>query len=104
MRLGEILLIYAEAKAELGTLTQADLDKSINQLRDRVGMPHMVLSELTIDPTLEQQYPNVNGNLKNAILEIRRERRVAKVSVKMTYSVGKSGNCSKCHREYTLPN
>lgn len=76
MRLGEILLIYAEAKAELGTLTQADLDKSINQLRDRVGMPHMVLSELTIDPTLEQQYPNVNGNLKNAILEIRRERRV----------------------------
>ena len=71
MRLGEILLIYAEAKAELGTLTQADLDKSINQLRDRVGMPHMVLSELTIDPTLEQQYPNVNGNLKNAILEIR---------------------------------
>lgn len=76
MRLGEVLLIYAEAKAELGTLTQADLDKSINQLRDRVGMPHMVLSELTIDPTLEQQYPNVNGNLKNAILEIRRERRV----------------------------
>lgn len=76
MRLGEILLIYAEAKAELGTLTQADLDKSINQLRDRVGMPHMVLSELTTDPTLEQQYPNVNGNLKNAILEIRRERRV----------------------------
>lgn len=76
MRLGEVLLIYAEAKAELGTLTQADLDKSINQLRDRVGMPHMVLSELTIDPTLEQQYPNVNSNLKNAILEIRRERRV----------------------------
>ncbi len=76
MRLGEILLIYAEAKAELGTLTQDDLDKTINRLRDRVGMPHMVLSELTTDPMLEQQYPNVGGKLKNAILEIRRERRV----------------------------
>lgn len=76
MRLGEILLIYAEAKAELGTLTQEDLDKSINLLRDRVGMPHMVLAELTTDPVLEQQYPNVTGGMKNAILEIRRERRV----------------------------
>lgn len=76
MRLGEILLIYAEAKAELGTLTQADLDKSINLLRSRVGMPPMVLSELTTDPILEKQYPNVDGAMKNAILEIRRERRV----------------------------
>ncbi|WP_455585021.1 RagB/SusD family nutrient uptake outer membrane protein [Bacteroides sp.] len=76
MRLGEILLIYAEAKAELGTLTQADLDKTINKLRNRVGMPHMILSELTTDPVLEKQYPTVKGEMKNAILEIRRERRV----------------------------
>lgn len=76
MRLGEILLIYAEAKAELGTLNQEDLEKSVNKLRDRVDMPHMVLSELTTDPVLEQQYPNVTGGMKNAILEIRRERRV----------------------------
>src|SRR5690606_28838196 len=34
-RLGEVFLNFAEAKAELGTLTQDDLDKSINQLRDR---------------------------------------------------------------------
>src|SRR5699024_8368903 len=40
-RYGENLLIYAEAKAELGTLTQADLDMSINLLRDRAGMPHL---------------------------------------------------------------
>lgn len=76
MRLGEILLIYAESKAELGTLTQNDLDISINLLRDRVGMPHMILSELKVDPLLEIEYPNVSGNQKNAILEIRRERRV----------------------------
>ena len=76
MRLAEILLIYAEAKAELGTLNQEDLEKSVNKLRDRVDMPHMVLSELTTDPILEQQYPNVTGGMKNAILEIRRERRV----------------------------
>ena len=43
-RYGEVLLNFAEAKAELGTLTQADLDKSINDLRDRAGMPHLLLS------------------------------------------------------------
>src|SRR5690606_22666976 len=41
-RFGEVLLNYAEAKLELnGTLTQQDLDRSINLLRDRVGMPHL---------------------------------------------------------------
>ena len=39
----ESLLIYAEAKAELGTLEQGDIDMSINQLRDRVGMPYLVM-------------------------------------------------------------
>jgi hypothetical protein len=48
---------------EQGTLTQADLDISINKLRDRVGMRHMVIAELA-----------QNGlDLRN---EIRRERRV----------------------------
>ena len=41
LRFGEALLNYAEAKAELGTLSQSDLDISINKLRTRVGMPHM---------------------------------------------------------------
>ncbi len=63
MRLGEVLLNYAEARMEQGTLTQADLDLTINKLRDRVGMRHMVLTELA-----------QNGlDLRN---EIRRERRV----------------------------
>jgi hypothetical protein len=75
IRYAEVLLIYAEAKAELGELTQADLDISINLLRDRVGMPHMDLATLTVDPVLAADYPNVSGATA-AILEIRRERRV----------------------------
>ena len=77
-RLGEIVLIYAEAKAELGTLTQADLDNSLNLLRARVGMPplNMSVANATIDPLLEAYYPNVTGENKGVILEIRRERRV----------------------------
>lgn len=77
-RLAEILLIYAEAKAELGELTQEDLDISVNLLRDRVEMPHMILNEIltNIDPVQSNRYSNVNGSQKGAILEIRRERRV----------------------------
>ena len=78
-RLAEVYLNYAEAKAELGTLTQEDLDKSINLLRDRVGMPHldMTASNDNPDPYLgsaEFGYRNVSGANKGVILEIRRER------------------------------
>lgn len=77
-RYAEALLIYAEAKAELGTLTQHDLDISINKLRNRVGMPHLKLvwANAHPDPYLEQSYPNVGGANKGVIFEIRRERRV----------------------------
>lgn len=75
-RYGEILLIYAEAQAELGRLTQADLDLSVNRLRARAGMPPMQMASLVVDPVLAGQYPNVTGPLPAAILEIRRERRV----------------------------
>lgn len=74
-RYAEVLLIHAEALAELGRLTQGDLDLSINLLRDRVGMPHMGLA-MPIDPVLANRYPNVTGPRQVAILEIRRERRV----------------------------
>ncbi len=78
LRYAEILLINAEAKAELGVLTQNDLDKTVKLLRDRVGMPAPVLSDwlANIDPALEAKYSNVTGAMKGAILEIRRERRV----------------------------
>ncbi|HET9984451.1 MAG TPA: RagB/SusD family nutrient uptake outer membrane protein [Longimicrobiales bacterium] len=76
LRFGEVLLDFAEARAELGQLTQGDLDLTINRLRDRVGMPHMDLGSLSADPVLAAQYPNVTGAQRAAILEIRRERRV----------------------------
>ena len=82
-RYAEILLNYAEAKAELGILNQSDVDRSIKLLRDRVGMPNMNLTEIDIagsDPFLlaeETGYPNVKGQPQEAyILEIRRERSV----------------------------
>lgn len=77
-RYAETLLIYAEAKAEQGTLTQADLDKSVNLLRARVQLPAMNLATVTgnIDVTQAAAYPDVSGAMKGAILEIRRERRV----------------------------
>lgn len=77
-RYGEVLLIYAEAKAELGTLTQEDLDISINIIRDRVDLPalNLAIANNDIDPIQAAQYPNVSGTNKGVILEIRRERRV----------------------------
>lgn len=77
-RFGETLLIYAEAKAELETITQADLDKTINLLRTRVQMPAMNMAAANAQPDneLALQYPDVTGANKGLILEIRRERRV----------------------------
>jgi hypothetical protein len=77
-RYAEILLNYAEAKAELGTLTQDDLGRSINQLRERVTMPGLELAAANTnpDPILAAQYPNVTGANAGVVLEIRRERRV----------------------------
>ena len=77
-RFGEVLLNYAEAKAELGVLTQEDLEKSINRLRARVGMPSvdLVVANSIPDNYIANQYPSVNGANKGIILEIRRERRI----------------------------
>ncbi len=81
LRFAEVLLNYAEAKAELGTLTQADLDKSINKIRDRVQIPDLRLATANEnpDPYLANQYRNVAGANKGVILEIRRERRIEMV-------------------------
>lgn len=77
-RYAEVLLNYAEAKAELGLLSQADIDKSIKPLRDRVAMPNLDLAAANAspDPYMMAQYPNVIGANQGAILEIRRERRI----------------------------
>lgn len=99
-RYAEILLIYAEAKAEMGILTQDDLDKSINLIRDRAKMPHASLTEwlVNIDPIQKQRYPNVESEQLGAVLEVRRERRIElacegfRYGDLMRWSVGKLVN------------
>jgi len=48
IRYAEVLLIYAEALFNIqgGTLTQGQIDQTVNQLRGRVGMHPIVLTEL----------------------------------------------------------
>ncbi|HSI78313.1 MAG TPA: RagB/SusD family nutrient uptake outer membrane protein [Lunatimonas sp.] len=75
-RFGEILLIHAESAAELDLCDQNTLDKTINILRQRAGMPNMVKSEVeswSVNVDYRINYDNINSPLLN---EIRRERRV----------------------------
>ena len=88
-RYAEVLLNFAEAKAELGTLTQADLDKSIKPIRDRVGMPNINLASANAnpDPYLAGQYTHVTATAnKGVILEIRRERRIELIRENFRYN------------------
>ncbi len=84
-RLAEVYLNYAEAKAELGSLTQTDLDNTINKLRARAGLTgltgklNMADANQNPDPYLsnaETGYVNVGASNKGIILEIRRERTI----------------------------
>ena len=78
-RAAEVYLNFAEAKAELGTLTQADLDKSVNKIRARVNMPALDLAEANANPCplMSEYYPNVTkSDNTGVILEIRRERTI----------------------------
>jgi len=76
--LAEIYLNYAEAAAELDqmgkyTLTQTDLDNTINKLRDRAGTAHMTLAGPQ-DPGFTD--PKKDADVPSLIWEVRRERRV----------------------------
>lgn len=80
-RYAEVLLNYAEAKAELGTLDQNDLAISVNKIRSRVGMPDLNMQKANANPdwylsSPEYGYTNVSGANKGVILEIRRERAI----------------------------
>jgi starch-binding outer membrane protein, SusD/RagB family len=70
LRFAEALLNYVEAQAELGVITQADLDITINKLRDRVKMPHLKMDKVPVDPRY------TTDGVSPLIAEIRRERRV----------------------------
>ncbi|MEG1616714.1 MAG: RagB/SusD family nutrient uptake outer membrane protein [Bacteroidales bacterium] len=73
-RFAEILLIRAEAGAELGK--DPELDRTINALRRRVGFNVDLTNAPFADPALADMYPNVKGANANLIREIRRERRI----------------------------
>jgi len=81
-RLAEVYLNYAEAKAELETITQTDIDNTINKLRERAGVTgklNLYSANANPDPYIcdpETGYINVTGNNKGIILEIRRERTI----------------------------
>ncbi len=65
-----ILLNYAEAKAEIGTITQDDLDKSVNIVQKRAfGNDN---AKITLSPAAD---PANNHGVSNLIWEIRRARR-----------------------------
>lgn len=89
LRYAEVLIAYAEAKAILeelgeGALTQADIDKTINVVRSRIGMGNMNLS------TVKGWEGNANyvkryKNESSVINEIRRERRIELVCESQRY-------------------
>ena len=84
-RYGELLLMYAEAKYELeGTLSQADVDMTINALRERAGFDFakyptskLVVGQEPADPRLDKIYAEkLDYPVSPLLREIRRERRV----------------------------
>ena len=85
--ISEAYLIYAEAKAELGTITNADLNKSVNLLRARAGIKPLLTDGTKAfsgdDGTVEINDPDRTSSLETTtlggvvnpiIFEIRRER------------------------------
>lgn len=73
-RYAEVLLNYAEAKAELGTLTDADWEKTIGALRGRAGITGgLDKKPTTADPYMMSIYTGVTAPV---ILEVRREREI----------------------------
>jgi hypothetical protein len=73
IRYAEVLLNYAEAKAELGTLTDADWAATIGALRSRAGITGgLTTLPATVDTYLQTNYfPGISDPV---LLEIRRER------------------------------
>jgi hypothetical protein len=80
LRYGEVLLNYAEAKAELGEMTEDIWNETIGALRERAGVTNIYpeSADYVEDSFLNSYYNDgVNSEtLSNIILEIRRERAV----------------------------
>lgn len=76
LRYEEGLMNYAEAKAILGNITQADLDKTVNLFRKRVNMPEMKLTEVNSWNVNYLATEGYDPSATNIVNELRRERRV----------------------------
>ena len=71
IRYAEVLLNYAEAKAELGMLSGADWDLTIGALRKRAGITNTAMPT-AVDAYMQTRFfPDVSNP---ALMEIRRER------------------------------
>lgn len=82
LRYAEVLLGYAEAKAELGTFTADDWTRTIGALRTRAGITDVSMPA-TADPYLVEHYfPDLSDPV---LLEIRRERGVELVGEGLRY-------------------
>lgn len=86
--LSEVYLNYAEACAELGTATNADLNLSINKVRTRAGIATLTTdgSNASVggiqinDPQRTSSLEQITGAVSPLIWEIRRERRMEFIS------------------------
>ena len=82
--LSEVYLNYAEACAELGMITNADLDLSINKVRARAGIATLTTNGTNAlaggiqidDPQRVSSLEQISGVVSPIIWEIRRERRI----------------------------
>ena len=74
-RYAEVLLNYAEAKAEMGTLTDSDWAATVGVLRSRAGIKGGLTSKPTkVDKYIQETYfPEISDP---TILEVRRERSI----------------------------
>ena len=80
----ELLLIYAEARAELNEITNDDLDLTVNELRKRAGFDfakypnaRLTLQNIPNDPRLDAIFAEkLDYSVSPILREIRRERRV----------------------------
>lgn len=83
LRLAELYLIYAEAKCELGngTITDDDLDKSINVLHDRAGSARISNASVAQANANYQTNTGKAGNM--TILELIRNERAVELRNEM---------------------
>ena len=76
LRLGEVLLNYAEAKAELGEMDKSIWNETVGALRERAGVTNIYPEDANYveDEWLKDYYADSPIKLSNTLLEIRRER------------------------------